>query len=104
MIAQDDPSYLLLFFTLILPRFVGITLVHLLSGQQREAERYVKTILFPSLPSAGFLFKSSQHSQVPRASWAFWIQLSSYFLCWWKEDARGPCWQPPGDYVVTPQL
>lgn len=43
---KDAPSYLLLVFTLSLPWFVGITLVHLLSGQQREAERYIKTTLF----------------------------------------------------------
>lgn len=86
-------SYLFL-FTLVLPWCVGITLVLLFSGQQREAERYFKTH-FASLSSAGLLFKSSQQSEVPRASWAFWIQLSSYFLGWWKEDARGPCWQSP---------
>lgn len=76
---------------LICRNYIGIC--YLASrGKQKDM---LKPCCFPRLRCAGFLFKSGQHSEVPWASWAFWMQLSSYILCWWKEDAHGPRWLFP---------
>lgn len=88
-IPPGDPSLCLSLPFPMIPDFQELHPPSTSRGKQKDA---LNPPWFPSLLSAGFLFKPSQHSQVPRASWAFWIHLPSCFLNWGKEDALP---QPP---------